>query len=276
MAYIGLVKRYAKTFSIKTIWHDLFDKRDPNEFRENGSQIYHGYQGQGKTLSMVYHGRRLKAMYPKLLIVCNIWLRDWEPVEVRNEAELAKLLASKDFQEGVWQQTHYLRYRSHENLLMLLRHARNAGRDRDDNPGAWGTHFMIDEIHQYFHSHDSKSMPIWVVQVFSQQRKQFTLITGSVQIWMDVIKVIRDQIQNLILCERVGFLIRQHVVDPREFESNYGEREAPIKKTGWFFMRADVRSSYDTRELVQSGREIFGGNEMNIKTTVKMDSQNKR
>lgn len=272
--YIGIVKR---TFNLHlpTIFGDVFERQLPDTFEYNGSQIYHGMQGRGKTLSMVYHSQKLKQKYPKLLLVSNIRMGALNPVSVTNARELDEIMSSDAFLSGDWQQSNYLYYQTHDTLLLLLRRARNAGEDRDGNHGAWGTHFLIDEIHQYFHSHDSKSMPVWVVTIFSQQRKQFILITGTVQVWDNVIKALREQIQNLIGCDRIGWLIRQTVVDPLEFESQYGERIAPIKKRGFFFMTRKIRDSYDTRALVNSGREIFGGSDMNVRVDVN-EQQNKK
>lgn len=249
MNYLPFVKRVFNPH-VKTMWRDTFGKKDPNEFKPNGSQVYHGYQGEGKTLSMVYHGLyKVKPRYPRVLIVTNLHLRDYKPVKVKTRQELDDLMESDEFKSFKFQQENYLLFEKYEELILLLKFARN---------GKYGVHFMIDEIHQYFHSHDSKSMPVWVVQVFSQQRKQFLLITATVQVWDNVIKALREQIDNLIGCSRYGWLISQTVIDPRDFESNYGEREAQIKKKAFFFMTDDVRNSFDTLQLIESGREIMG------------------
>lgn len=266
MGYLDFVRKEVQPH-LPTIFGDIFEKRDPEEFRENGSQIYHGMQGRGKTLSMVYHSSKLKKRYPKLLTVANIHLRDLESVRVNTEHDLLAIMESEAFKAREWQKTHYIYYQSHDALLILLRKARN---------DKYGVHFMIDEIHQYFHSHDSKSMPVWVVQIFSQQRKQYLLVTGTVQVWENVIKALREQIQNLIACNRFGWILTQTVVDPLDFENDYGERVAPVKKRGFFFMTKNIRESYDTRQLVESGREIFGGNEMNMKVSVTEPQKNGR
>jgi len=263
MSYISFIKRNLD-IHMPTIWHDIFDRKDPMEFRENGSQIYHGMQGRGKTLSMVYHAIKLKNRYPRMLVVANIHLSYLKPFTVRTESDLLPLLNSPEFESGEWQKSNYIYYQSYDALLMMLRKARNAH---------YGVHFMIDEIHQYFHSHDSKSMPVWVVQIFSQQRKQYLLVTGTVQVWDNVIKALREQIQNLIQCNRIGWLITQTVVDPLQFENEYGERVAPVKKKGFFFMSKKIRESYDTRQLIESGREIFGGGDTKVSVIARTDDQ---
>lgn len=280
MAYLSFVKKIF-VLDAKTVYHDVFDKKDPDEFRATGSQIYHGRQRQGKTLGMIHAFHRLKRRYPKLLVVSNLTLfylirfktkKFWiftlkvpfkymlDEVEVNTLDELKAIMTLDEFKSGLWQQTHYIRYRTYEQLLMLLRNARN---------GKWGVDFMIDEIHQYFHSHDSKSMPVWVAQIFSQQMKQYVLVVGTVQKWPNVIKALREQIEHLILSTKHGWWIRQVVVDPEEIENEYGVESAPIKKTAGFFMTKIVRESYDTLALVESGREIFGGGDSNTIIAVK-------
>jgi len=269
VSYINLVKKEFKPH-IGTIYGDLTEKKDPHRLPYNGSQIYHGRQRNGKTLSMIKHSRKLKSRFPRVLVVANIWLAYLEPVEVKTRSELDEIMQSEDFQTGKWQESKYMRYRTYDQLIMMLRHARGAGKD-----GSWGVHFMIDEIHQFFHSHDSKSMPVWVATIFSQQGKQFILVTGTVQVWENVIKALREQIQHLILCKKIlGWIITQVVIDPEDFETEYGETTAPVKKKGFFFMTQELRESYNTLELIDSGREIFGGNDTKINIKYDPNGQN--
>jgi len=252
--FTGFVKKFLSV-SPKTFWKDFTAKKDPNIFLPNGSQIYSGMQGQGKTLSMVYHGlHKIKAKYPLAILVTNLHLRDYERVNYDVWAQ-----NKEDFDPA----KQYISFETHHELMAVLKNVRN---------GEWGVIFMIDEIHNYFHSHDSKSMPMWVVQVFSQQRKQRLVVLGTVQDWEDVIKAIRRQIDNLIMCSRFGYLIRQTVIDPRSAENNYGEVEYSIKKKGFFFISDWVRNSYDTYQVINSGREILGGDDLSIGVKVSQDS----
>lgn len=273
---MGYLQFIAKSFSpdLKVIISDTFGKNDPDELKATGSQIYHGRQRQGKTLGMVNDFHKVKRRYPRLLNVSNITLyyrivkikkkffiftynsyekRTFTENWVHTQKDLDAITSLDAFKTGEWQKSNYIRYMSYDALLLLLRNARN---------GKWGVHFMIDEIHSYFHSHDSKSMPVWVAQLFSQQMKQYILITGTVQKWPNLIKALREQIENLIFSrKKFGFYISQAIVDPEDIENQYGEEVAPIKKTGGFFMKKLVRESYDTLALIKSGREIFGGSD---------------
>jgi len=246
MNYTPYIKRHLGV-SLGTIWHDLTNRPDPDEFRPNGSQIYHGYQGEGKSLSMYHATRKLKKRYPKALLVSNLTLSDFTGVKCPATPErLAALLDNPKFDRA----SMYIYYETYDELILLLRHCRN---------GKEGVIFNIDEIHNYFHSHDSKTMPMWVVQVFSQQRKQKLLILGTVQDWEDVIKAIRRQIDNLVECRRFGYFILQAAVDPRTAEMQYGERLFSVRKRGMFFINKKLREGTDTYHVIDSGREIMGG-----------------
>lgn len=256
--FTGFIKRFMN-ISPETMFKDAIAKKDPDVFIPNGSQIYSGMQGQGKTLSMVYHGlHKIKKRYPKAILVTNLHLRDYTGISYEEWIE-----SGGDFDPS----GQYVKFETHHELMAVLKNVRN---------GDKGVIFMIDEIHNYFHSHDSKSMPMWVVQVFSQQRKQRLVVLGTVQDWEDVIKAIRRQIDNLIMCSRFGYLIRQTVIDPRSAENNYGEVEYSIKKKGWFWISDFVRNSYDTYQVINSGREILGGDDLSIGVKVATSDVSKK
>lgn len=208
-------------------------KKDKDYFQPAGSQIYYGYQGQGKTLSAVKHALELKKKYPKAIIVTNVNLYGVKHIKFSTFDELVGLFQKSNGEKGVI--------------------------------------YLIDEIHNYFHSHDSKSIPLWVVQVFSQQRKNRIVVIGTVQLWHDVTKVIRDQIENLIECQKTFGIIFNKVLDPRQIEFEYGQEKIKVKKTGFFIPNKRLYDSYDTFQVIDSGRNVFGGNEIkNINISAKV------
>lgn len=235
----------------KTILFDLKQRKDPLEFPFNGSQMFHGMQGEGKTVSMYKYGMDAFAKYKRSVIVSNLYLTNLEAVEIGHVSNLADLSLYPD---DYWR-THYILVKSFDDVMTGLRTARN---------GIYGVIFMIDEIHTYFHSHDSKSIPMWVNQVFSQQRKQHLVILGTVQDWEDLVKIVRRQARNLILCHKILYFITHTVVDPRTMESEYGETYFPIKKRAFFFLSKEIRDGMDTYQVIDSGRSVMGGNEMNV------------
>jgi len=249
MADFARMIRRSPSVSIKTIIFDIKDKKDDDEFVFNGSQMFHGMQGEGKTVSMYKYGMETFDKFKRSVIVTNLHLTNMIPVDVNDIDDLSQLEAHGDYN---WSKQ-YIYVKSFNDVMKALKNARN---------GIYGVIFMIDEIHTYFHSHDSKSIPMWVNQVFSQQRKQHLVILGTVQDWEDLIKLIRRQAKNLILCHKVGYFITQTVVDPRTMEMEYGEQFFPVKRKGFFFLSKEIRDGMDTYQVIDSEREIMGGHEM--------------
>jgi len=220
MSYQKVIKKDLKFNVIEKV-KEWTTKKDPDELPYIGSQIYFGYQGQGKTLSMVRHALKIHKKYPKAKIVSNLKLQNIEYTYFQTFTELQHLFQTSD-------------------------------------NGKYGTIFIIDEIHNYFHSHDSKAIPLWIVQVFSQQRKNRFLVIGTVQMWKDVVKSIRDQLENIIECQKVGSIILNRVLDPRQVEINYGQEKIKVKKLGFFIPTTTLYNQYDTYQVINSGRSIFG------------------
>jgi len=243
----------------KTIIFDLKQKKDPLHFTVNGSQMFHGMQGEGKTVSMYKYGKDLFSRFKKSAIVTNLELVNMEALPIDHVSNLSDL----DLYPDDYWRTHYIQVSDFDSVMKALRLARN---------GVYGVIFMIDEIHTYFHSHDSKSIPMWVTRVFSQQRKQRLVILGTVQDWEDLVKIIRRQARNLILCHKVWYFITQTVVDPRSMELEYGEQSFTIKKRGLFFLSQEIRDGMDTYQVIDSGRSVMGGSEMNIVQKTKSGS----
>lgn len=252
MSYNKFIKRYWSSISFATIWEDFHADRDPNFMSPIGSQVYCGKQGEGKTFALVFHSTIVKYLYPKAIVVSNVKLLNMKPREAPSDhTALKNLLSGASFKPS----KEYLLYSDYKDIIFMLRYLRN---------GDYGVIFIIDEMHQYFHSHDSKSIPAWVPQVFSQQRKQRILILGSAQKWEDVIKTVRDQLQNVIICSRFGYFIRTYAFDPDEITKEFGNSNVPIKNKGWIFMNKETLNSYDTFQVINSGRQILGGSEMSV------------
>lgn len=240
--YVPVIKKEFKP-SASTWWNDFRRKRDPDEFRPNGAQIYYGYQGEGKTLSAIHHLIKLKRRYPKAIICTNLELTGYTALQARDEETVKSYI-----RRGIKADSYYIRFDTFNEFLAVLRYARN---------GKYGTILLADEIHNYLHSHDSKGVPLWVVQAISQQRKQYMVVIGTVQVYDDVVKPIRTQTDNMIKCRRIGYLIINKAYDPRDLENDYGELIGKPRKVGFYFITQKLRDSYDTRQVIDSGREIF-------------------
>jgi len=86
---------------------------------------------------------------------------------------------------------------------------------------------------------------------------------------------------------RIGMLVRcpwggcnvletQTAVDPRTAEMQYGERSFDVRKKGFFWITKHIREGMDTYQVINSGREIIGGNDLAVNITENTDQKPKR
>lgn len=222
--YIGNLKRSFKIW-FDAIKDDYNNSRDSEFFPYNGTQIYTGKQGSGKTLSMVRDALRMKENYPKSKVVTNLKLNvDWadEVISFSDIGELSEVLVSV-------------------------------------NNGKYGVIYMIDEIHSYFNALDSKSIPPFVFTEISQQRKQRKIILGSSQLFMRLAKPFREQCSNMLVCStHMGIYTKVSAYDGMDLGQDFdGNLVGTRKKTVGYFHSRELRDSYDTfQKVVSSNVEL--------------------
>ncbi len=229
-----------------TIKEDFKNRRDPDFFQPFGTQIHCGRQGSGKTISAVHVVNKIKARYPKAILVSNLSLSgyraistaQWLCYNVQNPTEQGSSLyfdSKKD----------YIHFSSLEDLHQCLVKVNN---------GKYGVIYLIDEIHTYFNALDSKNIPIHIFTEISQQRKQRKLIVGTSQLFMRLAKPFREQCDNIIMCN-TSFNILTSMVsyDGMSIEqARDGSLIGTPKKRGFFFHSKKDRNSYDTFQKVIS------------------------
>lgn len=220
--YEGVIK---KEFKAKTeaLRDDIRARKDKEFFWPNGTQVYCGRQGSGKTISAVKHLIDLKKRYPKAKVVTNLQL-------------------NVDFE--------YYYFQSFEQLSEMLVSVNN---------GKYGVIYVIDEIHTYFNALDSKNIPMFVFTEISQQRKQRKLIIGTSQLFMRLAKPFREQCDNIIICTTYfGFITKQKAYDGMTIEQDFdGNIIGDKKKTGWFVQTRKIRNVFDTFQKVVSADEQY-------------------
>jgi hypothetical protein len=148
-----------------------------------------------------------------------------------------------------WAKT-YVKFSSMEQLAQALVGINNE---------KLGVAYLVDEIHTYFNALESKNIPMYVFTEISQQRKQRKLIIGTSQLFMRMAKPLREQCDNLIVCNTVaGVFTIQRVYDGMSVSQDYdGKLVGTIKKKGWFFHTRKLRNSFDTFQKVISGSEQY-------------------
>lgn len=226
---------------IESLKDDMMARREKDFFWPTGTQVYVGRQGSGKTISAVHHLAKLKARYPKAVVVSNLNLADLSPARFDTKSELVALGNSFDPAED------YVYFQNMEQLALALTNVNN---------GRLGVIYLVDEIHTYFNALDSKNIPPYIFTEISQQRKQRKLIIGTSQLFLRMAKPFREQCDSLIVCQTFGgFLTVQRVFDGMSLTQNYdGSLTGDHKKTGWFWHNRRRRNRFDTFQKVVSGQ----------------------
>src|SRR5690606_17277532 len=103
--------------------------------------------------------------------------------------------------------------------------------------GKYGVVYLIDEIHTYFNSLESKGIPPYIFTEISQQRKQRKLIIGTSQLFTRIAKPFREQCDTMISCNTwFGVFTRNRAYDGMTLEADYdGSLIGNILKKGYFW-----------------------------------------
>lgn len=215
---------------------DIKNARDKDYFRPHGVSVFVGRQGSGKTLSAVKLVDNLMKRYPKAKLVTNI-------------------IFNRDLIDYSDRITEFQDIDQLANLLVST------------NNSKYGVIYLIDEIHTYFNSLESKNIPPHIFTEIAQQRKQKKLIIGTSQLWDRMAKPFREQAELEIRCNTIfGILTTQTIIDAWTLEMNNktGRSEGQIVKRAWFFQDRRLRSLYDTYQKV-----VFSSVQMEFETSNK-------
>jgi hypothetical protein len=246
MSYEKIVTKNIRPH-LESLHDDIIARRNKDFFWPTGTQVYCGKQGSGKTISCVKHLLDLKKRYPKAIIVSNIQLKKYTPLRFQaNKKRLEDLLSHSEFAPT----KHYILFGDMEELAIALTTVNN---------GFYGVIFIVDEIHTYFNALDSKNIPMYVFTEISQQRKQRKLIIGTSQIFLRMAKPLREQCDNLIICNTIaGVITFQKVFDGMSLSQDYdGGLVGKQKRFGLFWHNREIRNAFDTYQKVVSGSEQY-------------------
>lgn len=148
---------------MKIYWRSFFKHRTPEDKNAfpTGSRVYTGFQGNGKTLSMVLYAFEIKNAYPECEVFSNVILKgiDYHLIKNDHDVEIA------------------LGYRN----------------------GAKGVLVLLDEAHLYFNKKNGISID--VMTAISQQRKDRRKIVFSSQIWEELDISLRKQVKEVVRCK---------------------------------------------------------------------------
>ena len=131
----------------------------PNQF-PTGTRVYKGFQGSGKTLSMVKYALDILEAFPKCHLYSNIKIKHDKSQLIENTNHLKRALEDQNGEDGV---------------LILL-----------------------DEAHLFFNKKTGISLD--VLTAISQQRKDRKRLVFSSQIWEELDISLRKQVKEVVSC----------------------------------------------------------------------------
>lgn len=216
------------------IYLDTFFKKwnrpEPNAFPV-GSRVYKGFQGSGKTLSMVKYAFDIQKEFPECHIFSNIkitGLNNYHQIENDN-----------DVKEG-------LEYSNGKNGVLVL----------------------LDEAHLYFNKKSGISLD--VLTAISQQRKDRRRIVFSSQIWEELDISLRKQVKEIVACRCIFKKIQINQISDGEtltYDKIKGEYIAQKIRTEVFKHYNELYNAYNTLQKIITNENYnrqFSGKTENV------------
>lgn len=221
------------------IYYDTFTKKrtpEPRGAFPVGSRVYKGFQGSGKTLSMVKYALDLSKKFPNALIFSNI-----------------KINGIKNYM-----------YIEDDNIL---KYALTVKR------GAEGVLVLLDEAHLYFNKKNGISLD--VLTCISQQRKDRRRLVFSSQIWEELDISLRKQVKEIVSCRRVGPIQINTISDGESltYDKLQGAYVAKKLYTEVFKHNNELYNAYDTYQKIITNQEYersITGSPVNIEVQAKL------
>lgn len=184
-----------------------------------GSRVYKGYQGSGKSLSMVKYAQDIAKAYPECQIYSNMWIKHINNFNyIGSDEDLRQALAVRNGEAGV---------------LVLL-----------------------DEAHLYFGK--KSGIPLDVLTAISQQRKDRRRIVFSSQIWEELDISLRKQVKEIVSCRCIFNCIQVNVISDGETLSYDKLNSVYVAKkirTEIFKHNNELYNSYDTFQKIITNEE---------------------
>lgn len=201
---------------MKVYWKTLTQKwtRPPKNQFPTGTRVYKGFQGSGKTLSMVFYAFQLQKDFPNCLIFSNILIKGLKNYHYFNDDEgLKEALETRNGSAGV---------------LVLL-----------------------DEAHLYFGK--KSGIPLDVLTAISQQRKDRRRIVFSSQIWEELDISLRKQCKEIVNCRTLFHCFQINSISDGEslsYDKLSSQYVAKTIRTEIFKHSSLLYNSYDTTQKI--------------------------
>lgn len=201
------MKIYWKTFKEKYI-------RPKGHQFPVGSIVFKGFQGSGKTLSMVHYVMELQKQFPKCIVYSN--------VKIKGLKNFHLIESDSDVTEAI-----------------------------SVTNGANGVVLLLDEAHLFFNKKTGISLD--VLTAISQQRKDRRRIILSSQIWEELDISLRKQVKHIVSCTcRLGHIQVNSISDGESlsYDKMQGMYTAKHLYTEVFKHNQKLYNSYDTLQKI--------------------------
>lgn len=179
-----------------------------------GSIVFKGFQGSGKTLSMVHYVIELQKQFPKCLVYSNIKIKGLKNFHIiKNDSDVAEAISATN--------------------------------------GVNGVVLLLDEAHLFFNKKTGISLD--VLTAISQQRKDRRRIVMSSQIWEELDISLRKQVKHIVSCQcRFGHIQVNSISDGESlsYDKMQGIYTAKHLYTEVFKHNQKLYDSYDTLQKI--------------------------
>lgn len=204
---------------MKVDWNSFKKKyvRSPQNLFPVGSIVFKGFQGSGKTLSMVHYVQLLKKQFPKCHIYSNVIIKKLDYYQIKDDNDLSLALSDRNASDGV---------------VVLL-----------------------DEAHLFFNK--KKGIGLDVLTAISQQRKDRRRIVLSSQIWEELDISLRKQVKHIVDCHSFGHVQVNTIYDGESLCWDKMQSAYVAKKiyTEVFKHNKELYDSYDTYQKIIKNNE---------------------
>lgn len=183
-----------------------------------GTRVYKGFQGSGKTLSMVKYAFDISKVYPKALIYSNI--------KINGLSNYNYLSSDKELHDA-------LNIRNGDNGVLIL----------------------LDEAHLFFNKKNGISLD--VLTAISQQRKDRKRLVFSSQIWEELDISLRKQVKEIVNCRNFGNIQINTISDGETLTYDKQQNEYVAKKirTEIYKHYDKLINSYDTYQKIYTNKQ---------------------
>ena len=226
-----------------------FAKQNPTYFWADGLCIFVGPQGSGKTLSAVNYVYALMERYPKCKLVTNLMLRDYPIVTYDEWLKGFNLAVSKRYisaQMEYFEHAYLYDLYRRTNRVFPFDNADDLTRYENDVEGVI---YLIDEIHLYFNSLESKNINPEAMVQFAQQRKQRKHIVCTSQVYGRMAKPLREQFSDVIVCKNIMGCVQYNLLidrDSTDESKDDSHLSGKVRKKYVFIHTPQMYKRYDT------------------------------